>query len=409
MLVLTMGTWFAASAVAPALRQEWVLSDVQAALLTTSVQLGFVAGALGSALLNLPDVLDAARLAAASAVLAAAATAALTLIAGAAWAIGLRFVTGVALAGVYPVGMKLANSWYGSRRGFALGILVAALTLGSAMPQLVGGALAARWRAGLAVAAAMSLAGAVLAVTLIRVGPCTSRAVRFEPSYVVTLVRRREARLASLGYLGHMWELYATWTWLPAILAAALARYGSHWPRTSISVVSFAVIGVCGAAGCLVAGRAGERVGQARVAAVAMTVSGTCCLAVAVLFGAAPPLLVAVMAVWGAAVIADSAMFSACLARVVDPRFVGTALTMQTAAGFLLTTLTVQGLPLLAAAAGWRVAVAALGIGPLLGAGAMRRLSVPRRALSHRSPPRPVETDAPPHLHEPASHEGDLS
>ncbi len=373
--VLTMGVWFAASAVAPALRDEWSLSTAESTLLTTSVQLGFVVGAVVSAVLNLADVLDPPRLMAGAAVVAAASTAALTVLAhGVGSAVVLRLLTGAALAGVYPVGLKLASSWYRHGRGLALGTLVGALTLGSALPQLVGGAVAAAWRTSLLVAAALCLLGAVLTVLLVRVGPYTARTTGFHPSYVVSLARQRSARLANLGYLGHMWEVYALWVWLPAFLAADLRAHGTAWPRARVAVVSFAVIGLCGAVGCLSAGYLGDRVGRARVAAAAMAVSGCCCLAAAMTFGATPLVVVPLLAVWGAAVIADSAMFSACLSSVVDHHMVGTALTMQTAAGFLVTMLTIQGVPVVVDTAGWPAAVALLGLGPLLGAVAMRRL-----------------------------------
>ncbi len=374
-LVLTMGTWFAASAVAPALREEWSLSSGGATLLTTSVQVGFVAGALVSAALTLSDVVDATRLLAASAVAAAASTAALAWWAdGLVTGVALRFVTGMALAGVYPVGMKLASSWYVRGRGLALAVLIAALTLGSAMPQLIGGALSSAWRQSLYAAAVLCLVGAALAVGLVRVGPYVTRAARFDPAYLSRLVRIRGARLANVGYLGHMWELYAVWVWLPFFLSAGLDERGLDWPAGAVASTSFLIIGGCGVAGCLAAGWAGERFGRARVAAWAMLASGSCCLISALLFGASPWLTIPVMAAWGAAVIADSAMFSACLSSVVDREHVGTALTIQTAAGFTLTVVTIQGLPLVVDAAGWPVAVALLGVGPLLGSVAMLRL-----------------------------------
>lgn len=374
-LILTMATWFAASASAPALRHEWGLNSWQGALLTSSVQLGFVVGAVASAVLNLPDVLDAGRLMAGAAVVAALTTAAMAVLAHELW-VGafLRLLTGVALAGVYPVAMKLASSWFLRGRGLALAILIGALTLGSALPEIIDVGGADTWRAGLCASAMLALIGAAITFAFVRIGPLASRAPRFEPGYVLTLARTRAPRLVILGYVGHMWELYAAWVWLPTFFAASLIAHGSQWPAGAIAAVCFVTIGVCGALGCLVGGWWGDRIGRARVAALAMTVSGACCMAAALLFGRTPALLVLVMVVWGASVIADSAMFSACLASVVDTRFIGTALTLQTAIGFLVTIVTIQGVPLVVDYAGWPVAIAILGIGPLLGALAMRRL-----------------------------------
>jgi MFS family permease len=168
-----------------------------------------------------------------------------------------------------------------------------------------------------------------------------------------------------------MWELYAVWTWLPAYLAAGAARRGTPLP---VGVTAFLAIGVAGVAGCLLGGWLGDRVGRARLAAMAMVVSGPCCIAAAFAFGGPPLLVLPLVLVWGAAVIADSGLFSACTSQVVDPRYTGTALTTQTAIGFLLTIVTIQATPLIAEHAGWPVAVGLLALGPAAGAVAMLRL-----------------------------------
>jgi MFS family permease len=370
--VLVMATWFSASAVVPALRAEWGLGTAGATWLTVSVQVGFVAGALGAAVLNLADRVPTHWLVAVSALLAAAATAGVAAFAtGLVTAVPLRFATGVALAGVYPPGLKLMTSWFDRGRGFALGVLVGALTLGSALPQLISSFAALPWRAVLLVAAGLAVTGALLAGRFVRSGPLAAPAPPFRPRYVLTVFRERGPRLANLGYFGHMWELYAVWTWLPAYLAASTAATGSPLP---VGVAAFLAIGVAGVAGCLLGGWLGDRVGRARLAALAMTVSGSCCLLAAVAFGGPPVLVLALTLVWGAAVIADSGLFSACTSQVVDPRYTGTALTTQTAVGFLLTTVTIQATPLVAERAGWPVAVALLALGPLAGAVAMLRL-----------------------------------
>jgi MFS family permease len=370
--VLVMATWFSASAVVPALRADWGLDTAGATWLTVSVQVGFVTGALGAAVLNLADRVPTHLLVAVCALVAAAATAAVAAFAsGLATAGPLRFATGVALAGVYPPGLKLMTSWFDRGRGFALGVLVGALTLGSALPQLISSFASLPWRAVLLVAAGLAATGALLAARYVRPGPLAAPAPPFRPRYVLTVFRERGPRLANLGYFGHMWELYAVWTWLPAYLAASTAATGSPLP---VGVASFLAIGVAGVGGCLLGGWLGDRVGRARLAALAMAVSGTCCLLAAVAFGGPPRVVLALTLVWGAAVIADSGLFSACTSQVVDPRYTGTALTTQTAVGFLLTTVTIQMTPLVAERAGWPVAVALLSLGPLAGAVAMLRL-----------------------------------
>lgn len=373
--VLAMGTWFAASAAAPALREQWDLSAAQATLLTTAVQLGFVVGALTSAALNLPDVVHPPKLAAGSALVAAVTTAALPLLAhGVGAAVPLRFLTGLSLAGVYPVGLKLASSWFLEGRGAALGLVVGALTLGSTLPHLIGGSLGSAWREGLWVAAALA-ALAALILTRTEVGPYASRSTGLHPRVVLGLVRERGPRLANLGYVGHMWELYAVWTWLPTFLAASFAARGVDVAAPVRALLAFLALGACGAAGCVLGGRLGDRWGRARFAAAAMAVSGACCLLAAVAFGRSPLVLVPVLLVWGTAVIADSAMFSTCTTSVVDSRYLGTALAFQTSVGFLVSAVTIQVTPLVAEARGWPFAVASLAAGPLLGALAMLRLT----------------------------------
>jgi MFS family permease len=371
--VLVMATWFSASAVVPALRAEWGLSAAGATWLTASVQLGFVTGALTAAVLNLADRVPAHWLVATCALLAALATAAVAVLAdGLGTAVPLRFATGVALAGVYPPGLKLMTSWFDRGRGLALGVLVGALTLGSALPQLISAFTALPWRAVLGVAAGLAAAGALLAIACVRPGPLAASAPPFRPRYVFMLFRERGPRLANLGYFGHMWELYAMWTWLPAYLAASTATTGRPLP---VGVAAFLAIGVAGVGGCLLGGWLGDRVGRARLAALAMATSGTCCVAAAFAFGGPPLVVLALALVWGAAVIADSGLFSACTSQVVDPRYTGTALTTQVAIGFLLTVVTIQATPLVAERAGWPVAVALLGLGPAAGAVAMLRLA----------------------------------
>ena len=389
--VLVLACWFSASAVVPALRRDWEISSFQATLLTVAVQVGFVAGAVSSAALNLADRFPAHRVVAVSALVAASATGLIALaVDGAPWAVTLRFVTGVALAGVYPVGMKLMTSWFDRGRGFALGVLIAALTLGSAMPQLVTSFASLPWRGVLATASVSAVLGAAVAWLFVRPGPLARPAPPLAPRFVLSLFRDRGPLLANLGYFGHMWELYAMWTWVPAYVTASLTASSGVVPgRTVVGLSAFTVIGLAGVVGCLGAGRLGDRLGRARVAGWAMRVSASCCVLAAVVFGLSPWVVAPVLLVWGVSVIADSGLFSSCVADVVDPRYVGTALTTQTAIGFLLTVVTINAVPWVVDEVGWRLAVLLLAIGPAAGAVAMARLDVLMRGAGPVRVPTP--------------------
>jgi len=376
--VLVMGVWFSASAVVPALARQWHMSAGSAAWLTTPVQAGFVAGAIGSAVLGLADRMRPHLLVAGCAAGAAGCTLVMALFAdGPFAAVPLRFATGAFLAGVYPVGIKLMASW--SRpadRALAMGVLIGALTLGSALPHLIGGLWRLDWRAVLAASAAIAFAGAIMAGALIRPGPQVPLAGRAgRPRSALAMFADRGPRLVSLAYFGHMWELYALWTWLPAFLAASsTAPAGS--PAAAVSGIdAFLVIGVAGLAGCLIGGLAADRAGRAATAAAALAISGACCLLSPLSFTASRPLLLAFAAVWGAAVIADSGVYSTLLSELADRRYLGTALTAQTAIGFLLTIVTIELIPLLAAAVGWRYALLALAAGPLTALAALTSLN----------------------------------
>ena len=367
-LVLAMGVWFSTSAVGPALASQWHLSAGAAAWLTTPVQAGFVAGAIGSAVSGLADRMRPHMLVAGCAAGAAACTLVMALVAdGPAAAVPLRFATGAFLAGVYPVGIKLMASWSPpGGRALAMGVLIGALTLGSALPHLIGGLWRLDWRAVLAAAAATAFAGAIVAGALIRPGPQVSSAGRAgRPRYALAMFADRGPRLVNLAYFGHMWELYALWTWLPAFLAASSTAPAGLPVPGGPGIDAFLVIGVAGLAGCLIGGWAADRAGRAATAAAALAVSGACCLLSPLAFTASRPWLLAFAAVWGASVIADSGVFSTLLSELADRRYLGTALTAQTAIGFLLTIVTIQAIPLIAAAAGWRFALLALAAGPL--------------------------------------------
>ena len=369
--VLGLAVWFSATAIAPTLRTEWGLSTGSAVWLTASVQLGFATGAVVSGLLTLADRVRPERLVAACALGAAVCTTVLALASdGLGSAVPLRFGTGAFLAGIYPVGMKLTASWAAPvDRGRAFGLLIGCLTVGSALPHLVAALGPLPWRAVILTAAALTTTAGVVALVAVRPGPLLARGARPELRHALVGFRDPLPRLANLGYLGHMWELYALWTWLPLWLA----HTRDVEPGSATSLATFATVGGAGLAGALLGGWAADRFGRARSATGALLVSGTCCL-LSPLAADAPTVLLAVfLAVWGASVIADSGVFSTALSETADQRYVGTALTVQTALGFTLTVDSIQLVPLVADELGWQNVLLLLAPGPLLGAAAMLR------------------------------------
>jgi MFS family permease len=370
--LLGMSLWFSASAVVPALRAEWHLSDSTASWLTVAVQLGFVAGTLLSSLFNLPDIISTRHLFAICAFAGALANAIFGLYAhGAESAIALRFLTGMFLAGVYPPGLKIMATWFRQRRGMALGVLVGALTLGKASPYLVNAVGSSNWRYNVLLVSLLAVVGGLIVLVFVTDGPYKLPAAHFDWRQAARVFSNRGVRLANFGYLGHMWELYGMWTWVPVMIRASMAAHGDQ--PSLAEVGSFLVIG-CGAIGCVLAGLAADRIGRTIATSWAMGVSGTCCLVIGFLFGAHPIFLLLIAAIWGASVVADSAQFSTCVTELGDPRYVGTALTIQMCLGFLLTTISIELVPHFVKLVTWRYAFMILAPGPFLGVIAMLRL-----------------------------------
>ena len=376
--LLGMSLWLAGNAVAPVLRVTWQLTESQVGWLTTAVQLGFVVGTAISAVLNLADIVPARRLFGVSAILGAAATAALLLAGSFEAAVATRFAVGVFLAGVYPPAMRMAVTWFRERRGLAVGVVVGALTVGKGTPYLV----TAIPGSGIAPVVLTVSAGAVLAAVLVlllyREGPYHFPPRPFSWGLVATVVRERRWRLSTGGYLGHMVELYSFWTWIPAFVAASIAAQAAATGEVPAvgptgALLSFGII-AGGGIGCVWGGLKADRIGRERLVTIAMAVSGACALLVGLTFGRSLWLLAVVALVWGFFVIADSAQFSVLVTESVPPHAVGTALTLQTSLGFLLTTITIQLIPPLVAWVGWAWAFPVLALGPALGIASIRRL-----------------------------------
>jgi len=380
-MLLAMSTWFSTSAVLPQLRARWDLTTDQASLLIIAVQLGFVLGAVVSAVFNLPDVIAPRRLMLIGAIGAASANALIMFADGFAGALPLRFATGAFLAGVYPAGLKAMATWFRRGRGLALGVMVGALTLGSAAPHFVNGIGGFDWQAVILVTSALTVAGGLVAELLGREGPFPFPRGRFDPHQARRIIANRGVVLASAGYFGHMWELYAMWAWFAAFYADALARQGEEDVTRAASLAAFAVIGI-GAAGCWVGGLLADRYGRARIAALAMTVSGAAAVTIGLVRNLRPEVVLVVGLVWGFWVVADSALFSTIVTELADQSYVGTAVTLQLAAGFTLTVATIWLVPFLRDHLSWTWAFAFLAPGPLLGVWAMRALE--RSAASGR-------------------------
>ena len=369
--MVTMSLWFTSAAVLPDMIREGAIGPMRQALLSTGVQGGFVVGALVVAISGIADRFDPRRVFALSALAAALANAVLLIAPlGGAMAIAARFATGALLAGVYPVGMKIAVGWGTKDRGLLIGLLVGALTLGSSMPYLAAFLGGTDWQ--ITVIAVSLLAGlGSLLVLAIGLGPHHARAPRFEPGAIKLAWTNRNIRNAYLGYFGHMWELYAMWAWVGVAAAASYSATLSGAEAESLGkLTAFLAIGLGGLV-CVVAGFAADRIGKAEVTIIAMAASGTAALLTAVTFGGPVWLTFVLIVIWGIAVIPDSAQFSALVADAAPPHLAGSLLTLQTALGFTLTIVTVQVTPNLAAFFGWPLVIAVMALGPAIGIVAM--------------------------------------
>ncbi|HYM78934.1 MAG TPA: MFS transporter [Candidatus Dormibacteraeota bacterium] len=370
-IVLSLTTWFSATAITPELKREWHLSPFVLSWLTVGVQIGFVCGALAASLVNLPDIVRLNRLMGLAALLAAAANASLLLKPSPMVAVVARIVTGFALAGVYPPALKLVSTWFNRDRGLALGAVVGALTIGSSMPHLfrsISGAV--DWRFVVKMSTLATSVGAFLFSFFAHEGPYPFGRALFDPRQAGAVFRDRSLLLANLGYFGHMWELYAMWAWLLVYVDQALVtQHASVMGRASL--LTFVSIGT-GAVGCFIGGLLSDRIGRTATTAAMMIVSGTCALAIGFAFDGPAWGFIAILVVWGVSIVGDSAQFSAMVTELADQRFVGTALSVQLGLGFALTVVAIGLLPRLAEFLGsWRWTFLVLVPGPSIGASAM--------------------------------------
>ena len=366
-VLLASSTWFSGTAAAPDLIHSWRLNSTESAWLTISVQLGFITGTFLYAFFNLADVFNPRRVFFVSALLGAAFNGAFAFLSqGILAALLFRALTGVTLAGIYPVGMKLVASWFRSHLGWRLGILVGALTLGTAFPyliQTVGSQFS--WRTLAGTASILALGGGCLVLMALSDGPFLKDRAPFDTRMFWRVFVHLPFRKTAFGYFGHMWELYAFWSMIIFYLGS---RFQSDDPSASrgLSLLAFLIIGT-GSLGCILGGWVSRRIGEKKVAKFSLMVSCILCFTSGILYELNPGLLVASLLIWGFFVVSDSPQFSALAVRYCPPQYTGTALTVQNGLGFFITVISIQLTPWMADILGWKWALTFLGLGPLIG------------------------------------------
>ncbi|WP_240374417.1 MFS transporter [Bacillus piscicola] len=371
-VLFSLSLWFSASVIAPDLKESWGLTSFTEAWLSASVPTGFVIGALISAYFGLADRFNIRKLFALSALLGAMFNGLLIFVDQAIIGITLRILTGIILAGVYPTSVKLISQWFPKQRGIATGILIASLTLGSSFPHFISIFVAfIDSRLVILISSILAILAAMLIYGILKDAPIPSKKTPFSLGLMKKVVMNKPVMLANYGYFGHMWELYAMWTWLPSFLAASFLTYSPSSDPWLSMLVSFTSIGIAGGVGCVVGGIVADKIGRSSLTITAMSVSGLCAIGIGLTFGSNIWITVVLALIWGGAVIADSAQFSVGVSEFAEIEYVGTALTFQMCIGFLITIISINLVPIFQSIIGWEWVFTLLSIGPMLGIIAM--------------------------------------
>jgi MFS family permease len=363
-----LSLWYSASVIAPELIEIWNLSSNSEAWLSSSVPIGFVIGALFSSYFGVADRFNPRKVFAISALLGAILNALLILVDSGFFGILLRILTGITLAGVYPIAVKILSEWFPRKRGLAIGILIAALTLGSSLPHFIVMFFSSlSWKFVIICSSVLALLSAFVVSFILVDAPVKSKRLPFSLKVIKKVVMNKPVMLANYGYFGHMWELYAMWTWLPAFLTASFSTYSPETPHWFIALSSFISIGIAGGIGCVVGGLISDKIGRANLTIISMFISAFCSIMIGFTFGQLIWLTLIISIIWGVSVISDSAQFSAAVSEIAEDEYVGTALTFQMCIGFLLTIFSINLIPLIQRMVGWEWVFTILAIGPILG------------------------------------------
>jgi len=366
--LFALSLWFSASVIIPELRSVWNLTSYTEVFISSAVPIGFIIGTLFSAYFGLADRFNPRIFFAIAAVLGALINGLMIFTSSAFVGILLRLLTGATLAGVYPIAVKILAEWFPKNRGLALGILIAALTLGSALPHfIVVLFIDIQWQLIIIISSLLAFSAAIIIYYIVPNTPITSKKSLFSFQLLKKVIRNKPVMLANYGYFGHMWELYAMWTWLPFFLTASFVAFSADISPWMSALGSFLAIGVAGAVGCVGGGYFADKIGRARLTIIAMSMSAFCALLIGFTFGKEIWLTLLFAMIWGVFVIADSAQFSAAVSDFADAEYVGTALTFQMCIGFAVTIITIQLIPIFQAYIGWEWVFAMLSVGPIVG------------------------------------------